>query len=193
MTFDEGAYSSQAAELQKILVVTGLVWGLYGTQHIPYDRALVQPANISDQVSSQFWLRYRCVLSRGASSSWCKCNCFAIQLLCLTFFSEYRCRIRRSEYSRTRRLTSIVLCLTTFALFASTTIFSVNYTLFNQSFLLTDYIKSSRAMWTSAAAVEYRYPTDPLKLVKDYSGLTDCGCTAALTVNVSSASPSLTP
>ena len=31
VTFDEGAYWSHAAELRKILVVTGLVWGLYGT------------------------------------------------------------------------------------------------------------------------------------------------------------------
>ena len=31
VTFNEGAYSSHTAELQKILVVTSLVWGLYGT------------------------------------------------------------------------------------------------------------------------------------------------------------------
>ena len=81
----------------------------------------------------------------------------------------------------------IFLCLTILTLFASTTIFSVNYTLFNQSLLLTDYIKSGRALWTASHGADIEYPTDPLRLVKDYSGLTNCGCTAALTVNVSSA------
>ena len=140
-------------------------------------------------MSSQFWLRYPYALLRGASRQPIERQCICVQVLSLIFLC-LRPGCRRRSISRTRRPTSIVLCLTIFALFASTTIFSVNYTLFNQSLLLTDYIKSSRALWTAAdhdAAIEYWYSTDPLKLVKDYSGLTDCGCTAALTVNISSA------
>ena len=80
----------------------------------------------------------------------------------------------------------MILCLTIIALFASTTIYNVNYTLFYQSVLSMNYIKSGRALWTPSSSAAIEYPTDPLELVKDCSGLTDqCGCTATLTVNVS--------
>ena len=63
--------------------------------------------------------------------------------------------------------------------------YNVSYTLLNGSRLLKDYIKSGRTLWTTGNGARIEYPTKPLELVKDYSGLADCGCTAALTVNVS--------
>ena len=41
-----------------------------------------------------------------------------------------------------------------------------------------DYIKSGRALWTLSNSAAMEYPTDPLKLVKGYSRLTDRGCAA---------------
>ena len=63
--------------------------------------------------------------------------------------------------------------------------YNVSYTLLNGSRLLKDYIKSGRALWTPGNSAAIEYPTDPLKLVKDYLRLTDRGCGAPLPVNVS--------
>ncbi|KAI1791468.1 hypothetical protein LXA43DRAFT_430451 [Ganoderma leucocontextum] len=69
-------------------------------------------------------------------------------------------------------------------LFTSTTIYVVTYALSSQSTIMETYISSVNDLWDTGN-VFIDYPLDAaLRLVKDYSGLQSCVCTAALTINI---------
>ncbi len=78
--------------------------------------------------------------------------------------------------------TSIVLCLTILALFASTTTYMVTCMLSCQYVFLKAFISSGYALWSYN--VDLKFPDGPSRLVKDYSRLHSCGSTAAITINV---------
>ena len=80
--------------------------------------------------------------------------------------------------------TTVVLCLTILALFASTTAYMVVSFLYYQSSTLQSLILSGIELW-SEGDFPLNFPVQrPLKLVTDYSELQPCASTGTLTLNV---------
>ncbi|PIL29565.1 hypothetical protein GSI_08201 [Ganoderma sinense ZZ0214-1] len=112
---------------------------------------------------------------------------FAIVGLLCALYVWALTRRKGSGHGRQRQPNSIILCLTIFALFASTTAYMVTCMLSCQSIFLKSFISSGYALWSKSSNADVTAFSDgPLKQTpgKDYTMIHSCASTAAITTNI---------